>query len=237
VKVSLGNPEIRPRLSDNFDLSVEWTLPRRFDGMLSGALFHKAIQDEIFDATTRGYAYGDVYYRNASVTRPANASGAHITGLELSAMVGSLGSIAPVLRDVGFSANWTLLKGRLTVPMTSGASRGLDRLVGQPSEIRNLAIFYNRDGFELRAAMNWTGKALRSIATDTPWQDVYWATRSQLDIQGRYHIGRNFSAILDLANVTRARLNSLTGPDTRWLKDSYSVPGVVRLSLNWGFGQ
>lgn len=237
VKVRLGNPAIRPRVSDNFDLSAEWTLPRGFDGMLSAALFHKGIRNEIFDATTRGFAQDGIYYRNASVTRPANATGAHITGVELSGMVGSLGSISPVLKDIGFSANLTLLKGALTVPMTGGRSRGLDRLVGQPDQIRNLAIFYNRGGFEVRAAMNWTGKALRSISTDTPWQDVYWAPRSQLDIQARYHMGRNLSAILDLANVTRARLTSVTGPGTRWLKDSYSVPGVVRLSLNWGFGQ
>ncbi len=237
VKVSLGNPDIRPRLSDNFDLSMEWTLPRGFDGMLSGALFHKAIQDEIFDATTRGYAHDGVYYRNAAVTRPTNATAAHITGLELSAMVGSLGAISPLLKDIGFSANWTLLNGAVTVPMTSGATRKLDRLVGQPGEIRNLAIFYNRGGFEVRAAMNRTGKALRSIAPDTAWQDVYWAPRTQFDIQGRYHFGGNFSAILDLANVTRARLTSITGPGAQWLKDSYSVPGVVRLSLNWGFGQ
>ncbi|WP_448664012.1 TonB-dependent receptor [Sphingomonas sp. CJ20] len=237
VRVTLGNPDIRPRLSDNADLSVEWTLPRGFDGMLSGAVFHKAIRNEIFDATTRGYAHDGIYYRNASVTRPTNATGAHITGLELSAMAGSLGAISPLLKDIGFSANWTLLNGAVTVPMTSGASRRLDRLVGQPREIRNLAIFYNRGGFEVRAAMNWTGKALRSIAPDAAWQDVYWAPRTQFDIQGRYHFGRNFSAILDLANVTRARLTSVTGPGTRWLKDSYSVPGVVRLSLNWGFGQ
>ncbi|MBB4100742.1 TonB-dependent receptor [Sphingomonas kyeonggiensis] len=237
VKVAMGNPHIRPRISDNFDLSGEWTLPKRFDGMLSAALFHKAIQDEIFDAITRGYAHDGVYYRNATVVRPANASGAHISGLELSAMVGSLGAISPVLKNIGFSANWTLLRGAVTVPMTSGVTRKLGRLVGQPDEIRNLAIFYNRGGFELRAAMNWTGKALRSIAPDTVWQDVYWAPRTQFDVQGRYHVGRNFSAILDLANITRTRVTSVTGPGARWLKDSYSVPGVVRLSLNWGFGQ
>lgn len=237
VKVTLGNPDILPRVSDNLDLSAEWTLPKRFDGMLSAAWFRKEIRDEIFDATSRGYTHDGIYYRNASVVRPTNATSAHITGLELSAVVGALAPRSPILKHIGFSANWTLLQGLLTVPMTSGALRRLDRLVGQPDEIRNLAIFYNRDGFELRAAMNRTGKALRSIATDTAWQDVYWAPRTQFDIQARYHIGRNFSAILDLANITRARLTSVTGPGTRWLKDSYSVPGVVRLSLNWGFGQ
>ncbi|HUD30946.1 MAG TPA: TonB-dependent receptor [Novosphingobium sp.] len=237
VRVNLGNPQIAPRTSDNLDLSVEWSLPRRLDGMIAAAVFHKQIRDEIFDATTVGYAYEGVFYRNAMVTRPTNATGAHISGVELSAVAGSLGAVAPFLRDVGISANWALFDGAVTVPMTSGATRTVGRLVGQPSQIRNLSVFYNRDGFELRAAANWTGRALRSIAPDTPWQDVYWAPRSQIDVQARYHFGAGASIILDVANVTEQRLTSVTGPHWRWLKDSYSVPRIVRLSFHWGFGQ
>lgn len=237
VRVNLGNPAIEPRISDNVDLSIEWSLPRGMDGMISAAMFHKEIGNEIFDATTVGYEYEGVYYRNARVTRPTNATGAHISGLEMSAVAGSLGAIAPFLREVGVSANWALLSGAVTVPMTSGATRTVGRLVGQPDQIRNLSVFYNRGGFELRAALNWTGKALRSIAPDVVDQDVYWAPRNQLDLQARYRFGPGISVILDLANVTEQRLTSLTGPDARWLKDSYSVPRIARLSLHWGFGQ
>jgi TonB-dependent receptor len=242
VRVTLGNPAIAPRLSDNLDLSLEWSLPRRLDGMIAAAVFRKDIQNEIFDATTVGYEYDGVYYRNALVTRPANATRAHITGLELSAVVGSLDIVAPLLRAVGISANWALFDGAVTVPMTSGATRSVGRLVGQPDQIRNLSLFYNRGGFELRGAVNWTGKALRAIAPDTVGQDVYWAPRRQFDLQARYRVGpgrlgAGASFILDVANLTEERLTGLTGPGARWLKDSYSVPRVVRLSVHWGFGQ
>lgn len=236
VIVRLGNPEIAPRLSDNLDLSAEWTLPHGWDGMVSAAAFHKAIRNEIFDAVTTGYEYGGVYYRYARVSRPTNATAAHVRGLELSAVVGSLGPIASFLAPFGFSANWTMLDGAVTVPLTAGGTRTVHRLVGQPGEIRNLNIFFNRDGFELRGALNWTGRALRSIAPDVPWEDVYWAPRRQIDVQARYHFARGFSMILDVSNLSQARLTSLTGPGLRWLKDSYSVPRIIRLSVHWGLG-
>ncbi|MDN4055021.1 hypothetical protein QPK32_18255 [Massilia sp. YIM B02763] len=68
-----------------------------------------------------------------------------------------------------------------------GGSRDLDRVVGQPDQTRNLTVFYARKGFELRAAYNDQGKALRSIVPDIPWQDLYWAPRSQLDLQAGYN--------------------------------------------------
>ncbi|MCJ2185782.1 TonB-dependent receptor [Novosphingobium beihaiensis] len=237
VSVRLGNPGIKPRLSDNFDLSAEWTLPGAWDGMVSAAAFHKAIRNEIFDATTTGYTYGGVYYRFARVFRPANATAAHISGLELSAVVGSLEPVTPLLRHVGFSANWTLLDGKLTVPLKNGSVRALHRLVGQPGEIRNLSVFFNDNGFELRGAMNWTGRALRSIVPGRPWEDAYWAPRRQFDMQARYHFTRGFSVILDVSNLTEERLTSLTGPGMAWLKDSYSVPRTIRLSLHWGLNR
>ncbi|MPT49365.1 MAG: TonB-dependent receptor [Sphingobium sp.] len=237
VMVSLGNPNIKPRISNNFDISAEWTLPRAMDGMLSAALFHKAIDDEIFDATTFGYSLNGVYYNRAEVTRPANATAAHISGLELNAAIGSLGIISPVLRHVGFNANWTWLRGALTVPVSAGTSRTVKRLIGQPSEIRNISVFYSNSGFEVRGAMNWSGKALRSLQLDTIWQDIYWAPRRQFDLQARYHFGPSLSMIFDIANVTEERLTSLTGPDARWLKDSYSIPRTFRLSINWNFGR
>ena len=237
IRVTSGNPDIKPRLSDNFDLSFEWTLPRRLDGMLSAALFYKAIDHEIFASTTTGYDFGGVHYVNAQVTRADNATAAHIAGLELSAMIGSLEPIAPLLRHVGLNANWSLLDGAVTVPDSSGTARTVHRLVGQPNEIGNVTLFYSRGGFELRGALNWTGTGLRSITPDVAWQDVYWAPRRQFDAQARYHFGSGLSMIVDVANVTKARLTSVTGPGRRWLKDSYSVPRTLWVSLHWNGGR
>ncbi len=234
VTVTLGNPDLKPRLSDNFDLSAEWTLAGRFDGLLALAAFHKGIRNEIFDAVSTGYTYDGVTYANAQVTQPANATAAHISGLEASLAIGSLAPLSRHLASFGVNANWTLLDGAITVPTAKGATRTIGRLVGQPGEIRNLALFFNSRGFELRGAMNWTSTALRAIEPDIAYEDVYWAPRRQFDLQARYHFGPRMSVILDVANLTEERLTSVTGPGRKWLKDSYSVPRTISLSLHWG---
>ncbi len=236
VEVSLGNPDIKPRMADNFDFALEWELPPEQDGLLSATLFHKRIGNEIFDSVTTGYAMDGIYYSNAQVTQPANASSAHISGLELGATIGSLAFVSPLLESIGFNANWTVLRGRMVAPVPGAEPRRLDELVGQPTEIRNLSVFYNRGGFALRGAMNWTGQALRSLQSDDPWQDVYWAPRRQYDVQARYRFASGISLVLDVANLTEERLVSLAGPHQDWLKDSYSVPRTVRLSLNATLG-
>ena len=236
VTVMLGNAQIRPRISDNFDLSLEWELPSVMGGLVSLALFRKNIADEIFDSVTTGYSFAGIFYRNARVTRPENASKAQMSGIELGVTVASLDVLAAPLEPFGVSANWTLLRGRLDVPVPGAPARELDRLVGQPSQIRNLSIFYTRRGLELRAALNWTGLAVRSLQVDDPMLDVYWAPRRQIDMQARYRVADGVSLVLEVANLTEERLESVTGPAQSWLKDSYSVPRVVSFGVNAKIG-
>ncbi|MXO64312.1 TonB-dependent receptor [Altericroceibacterium endophyticum] len=236
VTVNLGNSDIRPRISDNFDLSLEWELPSTPGGLVSLALFRKHIADEIFDAVTTGYSVAGVHYRNATVTQPENASKTHISGFELGAAIMSLDGIAAPLEPFGLSANWTVLRGAMEVPLADRPARVLDRLVGQPSQIGNAALHYTHGALELRAAFNWTGLALRSLRADDAVQDVYWAPRQQIDLQARYRIAEGVSITFEVSNLTEERLVSLTGPNHDWLKDSYSVPRTLRLSVSARIG-
>lgn len=237
VTVNLGNPAIKPRRADNFDLSVEWTLSNDYGGMLSAAVFRKEIHDEIYAARSTGFTYDGVTYANADVIQPANASSARISGIELSAVVNSLEFVSPILKDIGVSANWSLLDGQMKVPMASKATRRIDRLLGQPGEIRNVSIFYARNGFELRGAYNWTGRALRDIVPDVSWQDVYWAPRKQFDLQARYQVKPGLHLVAEVNNLTEERMDSVTGPKRNLLKDSYSTPRTIWLSINWTPGR
>lgn len=237
VSVNIGNPDIKPRKADNFDLSVEWNLSNQYGGLISAGLFHKNIRDEIYSAISQGFTYDNVTYKNATVTQPANASSAKISGIELAAIVNSLEFIAPVFSGFGLSANLSFMDGEMVVPVSGASHRKVDRLLGQPDQIRNLSVFYTNGGFELRGAYNWTGRALREVVPGIAWQDIYWAPRKQFDLQARYDVRPGLSLVAEVSNITKERIDSVTGPGRNLLKDSYSTPRTAWLSINWTPGR
>ena len=231
VTVTVGNPDIRPRRSTNTDIALDYRLPA--GGVLSLAAFNKDIKDEIFDTSSVGYRYQNVSYANAVVTQPVNAAAASVKGLEASVIVNSLAWLHPALRGVGFSANATIMDGRMTVLKADKSTRALDRLVGQPDRAANLSVFFLRDGLELRAAYNYQGRALRSIVPDIAWQDLYWASRAQVDLQASYGIGPELTVFGQVQNVGGSRMTSYVGPGRNLLKDTFSVPTTVWLGLRY----
>ncbi len=233
VTVTIGNPDIRPRKSTNLDLAADWRFGGNRGGLVSLALFNKKIDDEIFTLSSPGFTdpASGVTYVNALVSRPVNASSARIRGAEFSAVVNSFGAPGSLLAGFGASVNVAALDGRITVPLSAGGSRRIDRLVGQPDYTLNGTLFYNGGGLELRAAYNRQGKALRSIVNDVTWQDLYWAPRDQVDLSATYAVRPGVSLFGQVSNVTHARVTSLTGPGKNLLKDSYSVPTTFWLGI------
>lgn len=241
VTLNIGNPNLKPRLSDNFDIAAEYRLGGGFDGLLSAAVFDKEIHHEIFSLTNvyNTYSYAGTTYTagsgsSVSVIEPVNLSSTYVRGLELSAIANSFSPIAPLLKYVGASVNGALLDGHMDVPnSSSGTTRSLDYLVGQPKYTFNASLFYAKDGFELRAAYNKQGKALRAVVANIYWQDFYWAPRSQIDLQASYRVQKDITVFAQVTNAGRDRMTSYVGPNQNLLKDSYSVPSVIWLGFRY----
>ena len=234
VSVTVGNPYIKPRLSTNYDLAADWRIADRFGGLISLALFDKEISNQIFTATSIGYQDpGGVFYQNAQVTEPVNASKAHVRGVEFSAIVNSLEFITPALKSFGLSGNVASLNGGVKIEMDDGTPRTVGGLTGQPTYTVNASAFYTHHGLELRVAYNLQGRAVRAISTSATWQDLFWAPRDQLDLSARYDLTRSLSLIAQVSNVTHTRITSLVGPDKNLLKDSYSVPRTYLFSIRY----
>lgn len=233
VTVTVGNPSIKPRLSTNLDLAFDWRLDARDGGLISIALFSKNIEDEIFDSSSIGYTYEGVNYVNASVRKPVNATSAYVRGAEFSVIFNSLEQLHPVLEPVGFSVNYSLMKGRVNVLQSDGSVRKLGGLVGQPDRILNVALFYSAGDFEARVAYNSKGTAIRSIVPNIFWQDMYWSPRDQVDAQVSYKFGAGISIFGQISNLTHSRITSLTGVKHQYLKDTYSVPSVLWVGLRY----
>lgn len=232
LSVSKGNPDIKPRESINLDLSVERYLR---DGLISLAVFDKKIDNEIYTATATNqpYLYSDGTTRSATISQPQNSSGAHVTGIEVGFLLNSLQDIHPKLSNFGLSSNLTWMKGKLDVTKTDKSVRSIDRLLGQPDAIANLSIFYIDKGLEARLAFNYTGKSLRAVDVNAPWNDVFWKERSQVDFSTRYRWNKSLTIFAEVKNLTSKGVTSLTGVNRDLLKDTYLVSRTFWLGAKW----
>ncbi|GLQ91618.1 TonB-dependent receptor [Dyella acidisoli] len=231
VGITRGNPAIKPRLSTNFDTSAEWYLP--YDSMLSAAVFHKRIADEIYTLNSVGTVFFDGANRIAAITQPMNASRSQLNGAELNFVQGSLGWLSPWLSGVGYNGNVTFLRGRLDALTSSGATRPIDGLVNQPGQIRNFTVFYNQDGFGVDLGYHGTSRALRLIDSARASQDVYWKARKEIDLRVHQNIGSDVQAFFEIANLTRSPVTSATGPAHDLLKDTFSIGRTYWLGVKY----
>jgi iron complex outermembrane recepter protein len=202
--VSRGTPDLKPRRSDNYDLSLEYY----FDGgdsMLSAAVFHKEIDDLIISTSLEIPGIGDeplTIYKQKK-----NADIGEVTGLELNAIKNTLDFdfVPEFLHGLGVSANATFLDAEMTYKNTEGEATTVDHFVGQPEFIANVSVFYSfLDRGEVRVAYNMTDDYAHNLKINgSERQEETWEAFEQVDIQARYNITDNL--------VLRAKVRNLGG--------------------------
>lgn len=197
LEVRRGNPDLAPRVSDNYDLSLEYYFMRG-EGLLSAAVFQKDIDGDIFLTVEEGTVDG----QPAIITQNTNASSSQVRGLELQAYLGSMPFLPAPLDNLGVSGNATFLNGETT--FLDGST--LDRRIRQADFIANASIFYNMGDFEARVAYNFTDDfLLRANRLEDSFE--------QIDASMRYYWGDNLVFSLEGRNLTGSRRRQLTGND------------------------
>jgi len=211
--ISRSNPDLKPRLSSNFDVSLEWYIPQ---GILAAGVFYKDVKDEIFVQTTQGPVEVDgVTY--SALTQPENATNAEIRGFE--AQYQQTYSFLPAPFDgFGVSANITLLDTEFVVPVPAGGTRETG-FFQQPDMTANLTAFYATEAFELRASYNYTDTFLDTVNAGNANLDEYWEDRYQVDLQGRFNVTDRITLIGEVQNLTDQGRTELTGPGAEYLQE------------------
>ncbi|WP_443751395.1 TonB-dependent receptor [Asticcacaulis solisilvae] len=191
-----GNPYLRPYLSDNLDLTVEWYYSR--SSYVSLNLFHKHVDDFIatntYVAPINGVldpSTGSDFTRpdagdtsaNFVISRPENGGSANVTGEEL--------AFQHLLGGSGFG-----LAGNITLVGTDKPFdvRRVDQTmaVAGLSNSANLVLYYERGPWQARAALNWRDSYLSQIGQS---QDAYEPTfvnaHTQLDATFSYQVTKS----------------------------------------------
>jgi TonB-dependent receptor len=195
LTISRGNPDLKPRRADNFDLAVEHYFGG--SGMVTLGGFIKDIKDDIYSLTTQQTVDGVLY----DVTQPMNASASKMKGLEFQVVTDSLPGLPGFLADkVGASFNATRLWAEMDY--LSGATRvHLNALQYQADWLANASVFYRlpRDG-ELRLAYNWKSRSPISLGVDA--MRTYWLeSRGQLDAAFRWSLSDKFIMKFQASNI------------------------------------
>ena len=107
-EIKIGNSDLKPTISYNFDLSADYYF--KSVGLVSAGFFYKKIDDFIVDQVLTNYEYQGTEYTR--FTQPKNAGNANLWGLEFSYQR-DFGFIAPALKYVGFYGTYTYTHSRV----------------------------------------------------------------------------------------------------------------------------
>jgi TonB-dependent receptor len=214
ARLTRGNPGLKPRKSEGFDLSFE-AYPR--DGLFSVAVFSKSIQDEIFSLT--GVETLDVGRgpEQVIVTTPQNAETARIRGVELGVQQ-ALTFLPEPLNGLGVSGNVTLIDSKFTF-LTAVGPR-VTGLFLQPDVTGNASLYYQRGKFEGRVSYNYIGGFLETINDTIPNADQYWKGRTTFDANISYRITPQLTIYAEGQNLSAAGRRELVGPNQAFLQES-----------------
>lgn len=194
--IARGNPGLKPRRSDNFDLAAEYYF-NGAQGLISLGGFVKNVKDDIYDLKEEQVIDGFTY----TVTTPMNASQSKLRGIEFQAIDNSIAWLPGFLKDrMGFSFNVTRTWGDMDY-LVGGAVLHKNALLYQREWIGNAALFYKLPkGGEVRVAYTYGDGYYDGIGAD-PTLDRGPEARGQLDASTRIAIGDKWIVKLQAKNL------------------------------------
>ncbi|RAK56689.1 TonB-dependent receptor [Phenylobacterium deserti] len=228
--LSRGNPNLKPRESEGFDLSVEF-YPR--DGLLALGVFRKNIENEIFTLNSveqidLGIGRGP---EPVSVSAPRNAQPATINGLEI-AWQQALTMLPQPLDGFGFNLNVTLLDSEFMFVTDTGARE--TGFFQQPDIVTNESIYYQRGPLEARISHNYIGGFLETVNA-VPNADQYWKGRHSFDANVSWRINDHFTVFAEGENLSNSGRQENTGPFRRNLQESAEYGRTYWVGLQASF--
>lgn len=194
--VDIGNPELKPYESLNFDASVDYYLPN--SGVVSVGIFHKELKNAIYEYkdVLTNVQFAGVSLEKLSRTTKRNAAPGKITGLEITYQQNFV-FLPPPFDSFGIAANYVI---------TTSSVRSFERsdeltFFGQADDIGNVQLYYQNKGFEARAGYHWQGPSLLTVGA-SPEFDSYYEKRKNLDLKVAYRFSERWRAYAEVRNAT-----------------------------------
>lgn len=213
LTTSVGNPELKPALSDQFDLTLEWYFARVGSLTIDG--FYKNIHDFFYQGVI------PVQLTNNGITQTFNSRGplnydgsGKVKGFEV-AYQQTLDFLPGILSGLGINANYTYIESSglpntfvqtdPAAPVHNSPNGATFKLpLEQLSKHNvNVQVFYEKGPISLRAAYNWRSRFLLTAADVIfPYTPIFNAATGQLDASAFYSINKHIKIGVQAVNLT-----------------------------------
>ncbi len=213
---AVGNPDLKPTTSRNYDLLFEH-YDRRI-GVMSAGVFYKQLVDPIF-FFIRENDEGGV------TTRPENSASGRIYGVE-AAFQQQLRFLPAPFDGLGVYGNYTYTSSR------AEQADGLEtRLPGQAAHAYNAALSYEKRRFSGQVSLNYTGTSLDELGGSTRTngereEDIFVDSRLQLDVSASFFVLPSTQLFLEATNLTNAPYRTYVGRSVRLRQLEYYEPAL-----------
>ncbi|MBQ8521334.1 MAG: TonB-dependent receptor, partial [Bacteroides sp.] len=163
-EAKIGNPDLNPTTSYNFDLSGEYYFESV--GLVSLGFFYKNVKDVIAEEMWKstddpnipsGLLNEDSEVAKYEITKPINAYDADLLGVEF-AYQRDFGFIAPSLKYIGFygTYTWTHSSTKNHQFEHRQLEDGEDiKMTGSPEHTANASLYYEKKGLNVRLSYNF----------------------------------------------------------------------------------
>ena len=211
LTITRSNPDLKPRRSQNANLTLEYYFGQRA-GLAAVSVFQNRVRDEIFTSAQPLSVTFNGELREAAVTQPTNnPNPTTFTGVEL-LLMRDLDFLPRPLDGFKVNANLTLISTDFRILMTNGTLFRTRTAISQPHTAANLALLYQKSAFSGRVAWNYTGlKLTERVNTVDPYRNRYDAAVARLTANFTYELSRRWQLTASGWNLSGAGRKEVLG--------------------------
>ncbi|TRZ46434.1 TonB-dependent receptor [Robertkochia solimangrovi] len=218
-EVVLGNSELDPTTSMNFDLMAEHYFKNV--GLISGGVFYKKVDNfiytSVFEATDDSFGSGTEGY---DVFQPQNGDDASILGAEI-ALQRQLDFLPGFASNFSIYLNYTYLSSDANgIKNEDGDERDDLDLPNTAPNMFNGSLAYTGKRLSMRLSANYSDAYIDEIG-GRAFEDRYYDEQFFLDFNLNFSINKNLRLYADLTNITNQPLRYYQGVKDRTMQMEY----------------
>lgn len=223
ARLFIGNPELKPSLSDNIDFMFEKY--NKGGGVISAGLFYKNISrfqfSRIVPSLLEDYP-GFPQTAGFEFRQEQNGEKAIVYGFEFNLMQ-KLDFLPSIFKGLSAYLNYTY-----TGSKANTQDRTDMRLPGQALHTGNVSLSWDYKGFSCKASLNYNGSYIHSVAS-TENDDIIQDERFQLDVNLSQRISKKISIYAEFVNLTNS-------PSIRYQGNSSQISRIAYFGWSSRFG-